>query len=45
MLYLRDGETMLKTNNSGLMKFPRPLETTTGRTTALTSLEMVDQAN
>ena len=34
---LRDGETMLETNNSGSMKSPRLLETTTGRTTALIS--------
>ena len=38
--FSRDGETMLETNNSGLMKFPRLSETTTGRTTALISKTM-----
>jgi hypothetical protein len=32
----RDGETMLKDNNSGSMRSQKPSETTNGRTTALT---------
>jgi hypothetical protein len=43
MLFLRDGERMLKTSNSGLMRRPRPLKITIGRTSALKSKETVDQ--
>jgi len=35
--FSRDGETIQDNNNSGLMKSPRPSETTTGRTIALIS--------
>jgi hypothetical protein len=37
----RDGETTKDNNNSGLMKFQRPSETTTGKTTALIFKAMV----
>jgi hypothetical protein len=32
--YLRDGERILDSNNSSSMRFQKPSETTTGRTTA-----------
>jgi hypothetical protein len=39
----RDGELIPNNNNGGSMRSPRPLETTTGRTIALTFKAMVDQ--
>jgi hypothetical protein len=44
MLFLRDGEIMPGTNNSGSMKSLRQSETTTGKTTASISKEMDHQA-
>jgi hypothetical protein len=38
----RDGELIPNNNNGGSMRSPRPLETTTGRTIALISKEMVE---
>jgi hypothetical protein len=40
-LLSRDGESIQDNNNGGLMKYQRLSETTTGRTTALTSKVMV----
>jgi hypothetical protein len=44
MSYLRDGERMPDNNSSGSMRFPRPLEITTGRTIALKFKAMVAAA-